>query len=66
MTDSLKLKGAIVASGLTRKDVAEQLNISIPTLRRKIYNEREFMASEISKLVKLLNLDNADIFFTNK
>ena len=66
MTDTLKLKGAIVMAGLKRKEVAEALNISMPTLDRKIYNKREFKASEIDKLVKLLNLENADIFFTNK
>ena len=43
MTDTLKLKGAIVASGLSRKQVAEQMGISAYSLHKKIHNITEFI-----------------------
>lgn len=66
MTDTLKLKGAIVASGLSRKQVAEQMGISAYSLHKKIHNITEFKASEIQSLCQLVGILNKDeIFFAS-
>lgn len=67
MTDALKLKSAILLSGLTRKEVAERIGISTFTLHKKIHNITEFKASEIAALSEILNItDKEDIFFNWK
>lgn len=63
MTDSLKLKAAIIAAGLSRRVVAEELGISLYSLQKKINNVTEFKASEISKLSRLLNIKNITEIF---
>lgn len=63
MTDSLKLKAAIVASGLSRKAIADELGISLYSLQKKINNITEFKASEISKLSKILNISDIQGIF---
>ena len=64
MTDTLKLKGAIVASGLSRRQVAEKIGISCYSLHKKIHNITEFKASEIQALCEVVGIYNKDeIFF---
>lgn len=63
MTDSLKLKAAIIASGFSRKAIADELGISLYSLQKKINNVTEFKASEISKLSKILNIRNITEIF---
>jgi transcriptional regulator with XRE-family HTH domain len=69
MTNTLKLKAAIVGSGLNQEQVAENLEMTIATLNYKINNKSEFRASEIKKLSEVLNLTNEEvnaIFFAEK
>lgn len=61
MTNTLKLKAAIVGSGLNQEQVAENLEMTIATLNYKINNKSEFRASEIKKLSEVLNLTNEEV-----
>lgn len=57
MTNTLKLKAAIVESGLNQEQIAKMLKISISSFNFKLNNRVEFKASEIKKLMELLRLD---------
>ena len=64
LTDTLKLKAAIVASGLSRKEVAALAGMSAFSLHKKLHNTTEFKASEIDCLSKILNItDLQGVFF---
>lgn len=66
MTNTLKLKSAMVKSGLSQDLIAELLGISTQVLEAKVNGDREFMASEIRRLYDILNLNNQsvmEIFF---
>ncbi|MEG0896871.1 MAG: helix-turn-helix transcriptional regulator [Ruthenibacterium sp.] len=63
MTDELRLKAAIVLSGLSRQEVADSIGISLYSLHLKLHNKREFKPSEIAKLSKLLNIEDKDAVF---
>ena len=66
MTNSQELKNRIAENGLMLSFVCEKLGITYATLRRKINNENEFTASEISTLTELLHLTDEErnrIFF---
>lgn len=67
MTNTNKLKGAIVAAGYTQKQVAEKLGISGTALNNKITNRSPFLAAEIFVLEELLNIKNlSEMFFCGK
>ena len=66
MTDTIAFEIAITKSQLSKKNVAKALGISSMSLIRKASNITEFKASEISKLVEILKLNNEErdkIFF---
>ena len=66
MTDTIAFEIAITKSQLSKKAVAKALGISSMSLIRKASNITEFKASEISKLVEILKLNNKErdkIFF---
>lgn len=56
MTDSLKLRAIILASGKTYKHLAECLGITPYCLSMKIENETEFKVSEVIKLSEELGI----------
>ncbi len=58
MTNSKLLNDAIEQSGLKRDWIAKQLGITRASLFSKIKNECEFKASEVSKLSRILSLDD--------
>lgn len=64
--DSLKLKGRLVAAGLTYTDVAKAMNLSKNTICRKINGQTAFTTDEVIKLCDLLlildNGEKCDIF----
>lgn len=65
LTNTLRLKAAIMESGYTQEQIAQMLGISNATFNYKINNKREFKASEIQELVKILKLQDVNgIFFT--
>lgn len=69
MTNSAKLKGKMVESGLNQTRIAEQLGMTIASFNYKVNNKTEFKASEIKKLSEILHLTNDDvnaIFFADK
>ena len=70
MTDTDALNQIIDESGLKRKYIAEQLNLSAFSLAKKINNENEFKPSEIVALCNILNIRSMkkrmDIFFRAK
>lgn len=65
-----RLKGKIVENRYTNKKLASDLNMSEPTLRKKINNDgTDFSISESLEIKRLLNLstmDYLDIFFGEK
>ena len=63
MTNTLKLKAAIIQSGLTREEIAGKMGVSCFTLHKKMHNITEFKASEIVSLCDLLNLAEKDSIF---
>lgn len=67
MTNTLLLEMAIRRAGLTKKEVARRLGLSVMGLHQKINNVTEFKASEISQLYEMLNLasleEQQQIFF---
>ena len=60
MTNTLLLEMAIRRAGLTKKEVARRLGLSIMGLHKKINNLSEFKASEINQLYKMLNLSSLE------
>ena len=65
MVDVQKLKGAVVANGLTNKQLADKMGCSANTLYNK-YRTGVFNSDEISFLIKELKLkDPWSIFFAD-
>lgn len=65
MTDTNALKSAIIAKGYTQNEIASKISISPTSFNYKLNNKREFKASEISALCKILGLSDTSIFFAN-
>lgn len=69
MTDTNRLKGAIVAAGLTQATIAYKIGISPTALNNKITNKSRFKADEVQKLTSVLGLSRSEsdlIFFANE
>lgn len=64
MTDRFELEKIIKVNGYTKKQVAALLNLTEQGFNRKVKGDTEFKASEIKKLIDLLNCD-VNIFFAN-
>jgi hypothetical protein len=60
MTDTERLEKAILNSGLKKYVIADKLSIDRATLTRKIKNQTDFKAREISLLSEILGLSPAD------
>ncbi len=69
LTDSNKLRKVIDLSGLKYKFIAKSLGLTYFGLQKKINNDTEFKASEITTLCKILNINSPQekesIFFKN-
>ena len=64
MTNTNKLKGAIVSAGYTQAEVADKLGISSNSLSNKINNNSRFLVDEMFILIRLLGIkDYENIFF---
>lgn len=65
MTNTEELLKAMARSGLKFKAIALQMGLTPNGLRKKVYNETEFRASEIQKCTEILKLTNSerDIIF---
>lgn len=69
MTDTEKLNDTISESGIKITAIANKLGISREGFYKKLNNETEFKASEISAMQKILGLTNRkrdEIFFAQK
>lgn len=66
MTDTFELEKKIREKGLTKKDVAQHLGISLNGFILKLTNKNEFKASEIQGICDLLKLTDNSIFFKEK
>lgn len=68
MTDTTALRTAINESGYKLRFLASQLNMSYPTLLKKLNGITEFKQSEICTLCALLKIDSVEkesIFFAS-
>lgn len=69
MTNTELLKNFIDKTGLKIDFICKALGMTYSTLRRKINNESEFTASEITSLTALLRLSDQErdqIFFASE
>lgn len=65
MTNTNKLKAAIVENGQTIAKIAEKMGVSRFTLHKKLHNQTEFKASEIEALRNILKIKSIDeVFFS--
>lgn len=63
--DMNKLKNQILEEGITNKDLASKLGISVKTLNAKLNNRSRITVREAEAMSKILRIDNpSDIFFT--
>lgn len=58
MLDKKRLMGAIVASGMTQKKLAEKIGMSKNTINAKINGKGNFDTEEIDKICDVLNINN--------
>lgn len=69
MTNTSKLKAAILENGLRIIDVASAIGLSEQGFRKRLHNTSEFKANEILAVSRVLNLrceDVDQIFFEGK
>lgn len=69
LTDSKMLSDEIADSGMTITAIAKKIGITREGFYKKLNNETEFKASEISALQKILRLTNKkrdEIFFAKE
>ena len=69
MTNSKKLNDEISESGITITAIAKKIGITREGFYKKLNNDTEFKASEITALQRILNLSNKkrdEIFFANE
>lgn len=57
MTNSNKLKALLVERNITQEELAKQMGLSSQSINAKINNKREFLASEITKIIELFKLN---------
>jgi hypothetical protein len=53
-TDNKKIEEAITKSGLKKKFIAEQLDMTYNSLRRKLMGQVKWSALELEKIYKIL------------
>ena len=56
-----KLKSYLALRGMTIKDLAERIGMSISTLSNKINSRNEFTASEIAQIQMVLNIPDEEV-----
>jgi len=63
----IKVKAAMVESGVNQEELAQLLNISTATLNRKLNGIAEFKLTELKKIAGFLNIQESryfECFFT--
>lgn len=67
MFDKRKFLAQMTLRDVTKKELADFLEINEATLYRKINNDGYFTRQEINKMIEFLRIDNpAEIFFAEK
>ena len=68
MTDTLRLKAALVRKGLTIEKLSDMVNLSRMTLSLKINGKREFKGSEILLMQDILKIsdEERDLIFLKR
>lgn len=69
MVNTNKIKARIVELGLTQKDLAVPLSLSLPTVSQKINNKRSMYICEAFIIAEILNIPDEqfrDYFFTQQ
>lgn len=61
-----KLKAARVEVGLTQKQLAELINMPLPTYQKKEQGKTQFTIKEAGKIAYILNKNPTEIFFNQK
>lgn len=68
MTDTVKLEYLLKKAGITKKEYAEKLGISLQGLYNKLKNSTEFKQAEIAitcDILRLSSQERDEIFFGN-
>lgn len=63
LTATNRVKAKMTEFGLTQVDVAKRLGISKQAFSSKLHNKREFKASEIESLCRLLAISDKNSYF---
>ena len=68
MTDTLRLKAALVRRGVTIERLSKMVNLSTASLSMKINGKREFKVSEILSMQEALQItdEERDLIFLNR
>lgn len=61
----LKLKGLMVAKGISQAELAERIGVSTVSLNQKLNGVTQFTASDIVNISKVLDIDNYEEYFFN-
>ena len=61
MTDVVKLNGIIESKGVKLCKLGEAMNVSQPTLKRKLNGDTEFLQSEIARLRDFLSMTDDEV-----
>lgn len=60
MVQTNLLKGKIVASGISRKSLAQQVHVSESTLSDKINGKRSFTLDEAERICEILGIESCE------
>ena len=69
MVNLAELNARVMASGIKRNVIAQELRVSAPTLRYKLRGERPITADDVENFARVLNMTKQDvtrIFFTTR
>lgn len=61
MTDTRLLRAKMTLKGITYKELAHMIGISLNSLTQKINGTRQFKQQEISKIQKMLGLTDEEV-----
>lgn len=63
MTNTNKLKGRLRENGMSQKDLANLMGLSVNTMNSKLNGKREFKVSEIDRICNILEIQDKELYF---
>lgn len=63
MTNTKKIKAAMVLNGYTFRSLSQEMEMSLSSLFKKVSNKAEFTSSEIVALSEKLGIKDKDEYF---